>query len=131
MNTFVPNAPFLYPLKTSENLTVFELRTNGLININNYCTHFIKLAGWQLSGVVIGWMKIFSGGNLLCENYPGGNFLGRSFPGWELSRWDLSWVGIFFGVSFPGGNCLVGIIRVAIFRVGVFMLRKTATSTSL
>ena len=23
INTFVPNAPFLYPLKTSENLTVF------------------------------------------------------------------------------------------------------------
>ena len=39
-NTFVPNAPFLYPLKTSENLTVLwcfqgaeksALGTNGLI----------------------------------------------------------------------------------------------------
>ena len=139
------------------------LGTNGLINISNYCTHFIKLAGWQLSGVAISWMRIFPGGNLLCGNYPGGKFLGwrfpwwelsgwessgwdfswvvgvhegifrvgvflggsclgGSFPGWELSRWDLSWVGIFFGGSFLGGNCPVGIIRVVIFKVGVFML---------
>ena len=53
---------------------------------------------------------------------PGGNFPGRSFTGWNLSRWDLSWVGIFFGGSFPGRNCLVGIIQVAIFWVRVFML---------
>ena len=45
-----------------------------------------------------------------------------SFPGWELSRWGLSWVRIFFGGSFPGGNCPVGINRVALFQVGVFML---------
>ena len=25
INPFVPNAPFLYPLKTSENLTVFKV----------------------------------------------------------------------------------------------------------
>ena len=40
LNPFVPNAPFLYPLKASENLTVFRcfqgvekgaLGTNGLI----------------------------------------------------------------------------------------------------
>ena len=97
-------------------------------------------------------MKIFPGGNLLCGIYPGGSFPGwelswwefsawsfpgGSFPGWELSvwefsgwrfpgqelsRWDLSQVGIFFGGSFPGRNCPVGIIRVATFRVGVFML---------
>ena len=64
---------------------------NGLININNYCTPFIKLAGWQLSGMAIGWLNIFPGGNLLCGNYPGGNFPrgvfpGGIFPGWELSR---------------------------------------------
>ena len=45
-----------------------------------------------------------------------------SFPGWELSRCGLSWVEIFFGGFFWGENFPVGIIRVAIFRVGVFML---------
>ena len=84
--------------------------------INNYCTHFIKLAGWQLPGVVIGWMKIFPGGNLLCGNYPAGNFpgdnfLGGSFPGWELSRWGFS------GWEFSW----VGVVRVGIFRVEVFL----------
>ena len=87
------------------------LGTNGLININNYCTHFIKLGGWQLSGLAIGWMKIFPCGNFLCGNYPGGNFLGgnflgESFPGWELSGWEFSWVGV---------------VQVGIFRVGVFL----------
>ena len=90
--------------------------------------NFIKLAGWQLSGVAIGWMKIFLGGNFLGGKFPGVNFPGGSFPGWELSRWDLSWVGIFFGGSFPGGNCVVGIIRVAIFWVGVFMLFLWSTT---
>ena len=100
------------------------LGTNGLININNNCTHFIKLAGWQLSGVAVGCMKIFHRGNILCGNCPGGYFPGGNFPGgscpegnfprgrfrgWELSRWDLFWVKIFFGGSFPGGNCPVGI----------------------
>ena len=56
------------------------LGTNGLIDINNYCTHFIKLAGWQLFGVAIGWMKIFPAGNFQCGNYAGGNFPGESFP---------------------------------------------------
>ena len=63
------------------------------------------------------WVDVF-----LVGSCPGENFLGGSFPGWELSKWDLSWVGIFFGESFPGGNCSVEIIQVAIFRVGVFML---------
>ena len=31
-------------------------------------------------------------------------------------------MGIFFGGSFAGGHCPLGIIRVAIFRVGAFML---------
>ena len=31
-------------------------------------------------------------------------------------------MGIFLGVNFPGGSCLVGIIRKAIFRVGVFLV---------
>ena len=64
--------------------------------------NFIKLAGWQLSRVAIGWMKIF----------PGGNFPGRIFPGCELPGWDLSWVGIFFAGSFPGGNRLGGSFHV-------------------
>ena len=31
-------------------------------------------------------------------------------------------MGIFFGDGFPGENCLWGIIRVAIFWVGVFLV---------
>ena len=135
MNTFVPNAPFLYPLKTSENLTVFELRTNGLININNYCTHFIKLAGWQLSGVATGWIKIFPGVSYPGGKFPGGNFPGGSFPGWELSGWGFSgweipWVGVvcvgIFRVEiFLGGNCPGGTYPgwefslVEVFQVGI------------
>ena len=84
--------------------------------------NFIKLAGWQLSGVAIGWMKIFPGGNFLGGKFPGVNFPGGSFPGWELSRWDLSWVGIFFGGSFPGGNCPVGIIRVGVSMLPLYHL---------
>ena len=41
--------------------------------------NFIKLAGWQLSGVATGWMKIFPGGNFLGGNHPRGSFLGGSF----------------------------------------------------
>ena len=87
------------------------LGTNGLINISNYCTHFIKLAGWQLSGVAIGWMKIFPGGNLLCGNYPGGNFPSGnfpsgSFPRWQSSGWEFSWVGIVQVGLILGGNFL-------------------------
>ena len=74
--------------------------------------NFIKLAGWQLSGVAIGWMKIFLGGNFLVGNYPGEKFPDGSYPGWEFSGWELSWVGIFFGGAFLGGNCPGGIMRV-------------------
>ena len=51
--------------------------------------NFIKLAGWQLSGVAIGWMKIFPGGNFLGGNFPGGSYPGWEFSGWELSVWEL------------------------------------------
>ena len=87
-----------------------KLGTNGLININNYCTHFIRLAGWQLSGVATGWMKIFPGVNFQGGNYPGGKFPGGNFPGgnflgWELSGWEISWVrfvqvGLILGGDF-------------------------------
>ena len=60
---------------------------------------------------------VFLGGSCPVRNFPGGSFRGK-----ELSRWDLSWLGIFFGGRFPGGNCLVGIIWVAIFRVGALTL---------
>ena len=33
---------------------------------------------------------------------------------------------IFLGENFPGRNCPVGIIWVAIFRVGVFLVPSTA-----
>ena len=68
--------------------------------------NFIKLAGWQISGVSIGWMKIFPGGK-----FPGVNLPGGSFPGCELSGWQ------FFGWEFS----LVGVVRVPIFRVAVFL----------
>ena len=55
-------------------------------------------------------------------NFPGGSYRGWEFSGWELSGWELSWVGIFFGGGFLGGNSPGGIIRVAIFWVGVSML---------
>ena len=76
--------------------------------------------------VGIFWVDVF-----LVGSCPGENFLGGSFPGWELSKWDLSWVGIFFGESFPGGNCSVEIIQVAIFRVGVFMLPCVEPDTNV
>ena len=69
--------------------------------------NFVKLGGLQLSGVEIIWAGIF---------------LGRNFPSGNCPGWELSWVGIFVRGSFPGRNCPVGIIRVAVFRVGVFML---------
>ena len=88
--------------------------TNGLININNHCTHFIKLAGWQLSGLAIGWMKIFPGGNFLGGNYPGRKFPGSNFsggslpgwelPGWEFSGWKFSWVEIVQVEFILGGS---------------------------
>ena len=56
-----------------------KLGTNELININS--THFIRLAGWQLSRVATGWMKIFPGVNFQGGNYPGGKFQGGSCPG--------------------------------------------------
>ena len=79
---------------------------------------------WELSGWELSLMGIFRVGVILNENCPGGSYLGWEFSGWELSEWGLSWVGIFFGESFPGGNFPVGIICVAIFRVGVFMLPR-------
>ena len=48
-------------------------------------SNFIKLAGWQLSGVAVGWLKIFLSGNFLGEKYPGG-----SFPGWKLCGLEFS-----------------------------------------
>ena len=86
--------------------------------------NFIKLAGWQLSGAAICWMKTFLGGNFLSGNYPGGKFPGGSFPsgsfsGWEFSGWDFS------GGSFPGWELFrwdlswVGISLVKVFRVGI------------
>ena len=48
--------------------------------------------------------------------------LGGNFLGGSYPEWELSWVGIFFGRSFPGENCLVGIIWVTIFQVGLFIL---------
>ena len=68
---------------------------NELININNYCPHFIELAGWRLSGVAIDWMNAFLGGNLLCGNFPGGVFLGGICPGGTYPGWEFSLVEVF------------------------------------
>ena len=67
--------------------------------------------------VGIFWVGIFQVGVILGGNCPGG-----SYPGWELSCWELSWVGIFFSRGFPDGNCPGVIIWVGIFRVGVFLV---------
>ena len=103
--------------------------------------NFVKLSGFQLTGVEIGWVGIFLG-----RNFPGGNCLGNfrveigqvgiildgnflggncpsgCYPWWKFFGYELSWVEIFFDESFPGDSCPVGIIRVGIFRLGVFML---------
>ena len=75
--------------------------------------NFIKLAGWQLSGVVIFWIKIFPGGNFMGGNYPvavvlrgkfpcgnfprflGGSCLGGNFPGGSYPEWEFSLVEVF------------------------------------
>ena len=60
--------------------------------------NFINLAGWQLSGMVIGWMKIFPGGS-----FPGWELCGWEFLGWKFSGWELSG-GNHPGGNFPGGS---------------------------
>ena len=94
--------------------------------------NFIRLAGWQLSGVAIDWTKIFPGwelsgweifgwqfsewefswvgvvrvGIFRVGVFLGGSCLGRTYPGWELSRCNLSWVGIVQVGLILGGNFL-------------------------
>ena len=113
MNPFVPNAPFLYPVKTSENLTVFWyfqgvekwcMVTNGLLNINNCCTDFIKLAGWL----------IIRGGNWLDENFSRWESSVWELSGWQFSGWEFSWVGVV----------RVGIVQVGLILGGNFLWRK-------
>ena len=102
---------------------------------------------WKFSGLNIVWVGtildwifwigvtrvgIFWVVIILGENFPGGNWPGRSYPGcessgWEFSGWELSWVGIFLGGNFPGRSYPVGIIRVAIFRVWVFLVPENST----
>ena len=84
---------------------------------------FIKLPWWRLSVLVISLVGIFrvgiaQVGIILGGNFPGGNCPGRVILG-------IYRVGVILGGSFLGGNCLLGIIQVAIFRVGVFMLPIT------
>ena len=83
--------------------------------------NFVKLGGLQLSGKTISWVIFSWVGIILDGNFLGiirvGVILGGSYPGWKLS-----WVGIFFDVSFPGGNRPVGIIMETIFQVEVFVL---------
>ena len=70
------------------------------------------------------WVESFRVGIILVGYFPDGSNPGQLFSWWELSLWELSWVGIFLGVNFPSWNYRVGIIGVAIFRVGVFMLPR-------
>ena len=70
------------------------------------------------------WVESFRVGIILGGYFPDGSNPGQLFSWWELSLWELSWVGIFLGVNFPSWNYRVGIIGVAIFRVGVFMLPR-------
>ena len=73
-------------------------KKNGWKKILWNCLSVVKF--YQISGVTIGWMKIFPGGN-----YPGGNFqvaifrvgviLGGNFPGGSYPGWEISLVGVF------------------------------------
>ena len=46
----------------------------------------------------------------------------------EISRWELSWVGIFFSGGFLGGNCPGRIIRVGL---GVFLVPVIVVSSAV
>ena len=81
-----------------------------------------QFSGWEFSWMGVVLVGVFQVWVFLDGSCPGGDFPGGSFPGLKSSRWDLSWMAIFFGGNFPGGNCPVGIIRVVIFWMGVFML---------
>ena len=74
-----------------------------------------NLPGW----ILFGWNYI-RWNFLDCINL-GGNFTGGGYPGWELSEWEFFLGGVFWmgNVDREGGGA--GIIRVAIFRVGVFL----------
>ena len=61
--------------------------------------NFIKLAGWQFSGVEIGRIKIFPGGNFPVGKFPGGKFPVGSYLGWEFSLVGVFRVGIVQGES--------------------------------
>ena len=55
INPLVPNAPFLYPLKTSENLKG-ALGTNGLKSINNHIFEHLKYtAHWNVVKLTSNW----------------------------------------------------------------------------
>ena len=101
--------------------------TRGNNMMSGNLPRYWKFSGWDLSKWELSWVGVFSVRVILGGNFPGGNALGGSYPGWEFlggsyPEWELSWVGIFFGRSFPGENCLVGIIWVTIFQVGLFIL---------
>ena len=65
----------------------------------------------------LSWVGIFRVGIVRVGVILGGNCPSWSYPGWEFSRWKLSWVEIFLGANFPGGNCPVVIIWVGVFLV--------------
>ena len=76
------------------------LGTNGLININSFCTHFINLAGRQLAGSKFFQVGISSVGIIRVATFRVGVFLdgscpGGSFPGWEFSLVEVFRVGVF------------------------------------
>ena len=105
--------PFSTPwkhLKTLRFSDVFRRKKNGalgtneLININNCCTHFIKLAGWL----------IIRGGNWPDENFSRWKSSVWELSGWQFSGWEFSWVGVV----------RVGIVQVGLILGGNFLWRK-------
>ena len=92
-----------------------------------------NLPGW----IIFGWELYLT--DFLNWNNTGEIFLGGKYSGWEFSRrefskwelssewefsgWDLSRVRIFPGGNFLCGNCPVGIILLALFWVGVFLVQ--------
>lgn len=64
----------------------------------------------ELSWIEVFWIGIVRVEVILGRNFPGGNRPYGIYPGWE------------FGESLGVGNCRVGIIWIAIFRVKFFIL---------
>ena len=58
LNSFVPNPPFLYPLKTSENLSVFREQRKGALRTNVLIVVFYKNVVFTFMALGIIWCYV-------------------------------------------------------------------------